>query len=252
MRLRKVMSDFSDKVLKKIEQEQVTPLPKSYFRLKKLLIWSAIAIITAASAIGLSMLVVKFDGMALEGLKYGGIDASAILALLATPALWTLIFAIFLMGATAFLQKSPRGYRYRASTWGAFAIAATLIGGSLFYRSGAATATDLLLQKHSSGYRFLCERGLYFWQQPDKGMILATLTGEPVMEIYMDAIDASGKRWHVDLSDTVWRGRLSARDGVRVRILGVRTGEDRIKAKEIRPWPGTGPNRYRRMHHFSP
>ena len=50
--------------------------------------------------------------------------------------------------------------------------------------------------------------------------------------------DLKGNIWNIQITDAIWRGRMSPSKNLIIKIIGQATGDNQFVAKEIRPWKG--------------
>jgi len=157
--------------------------------------------------------------------------------LLVIPFFWL----IFLLGFTGFayyyFRRTEQGYRYAAVWIILSSIVLSIIGGGILYSTGLPERLERVFQENVPFYRKLQERKQKVWMSPGQGLLAGTIT-KVVSEQKVEIKDLQGNNWVIDISDTIWRGRLRPAEDLKIKILGEMKGQNRFVANEIRPWKG--------------
>lgn len=101
--------ELSNKIINRIDKEDLRPLPRWRFVLLRIIFWllAILSVVVGSLAIG-AMLFLLFDFRA-HGLS---LPADVMEALLFTPYLWFVIFALFLFIAQISIKHTEKGYQY--------------------------------------------------------------------------------------------------------------------------------------------
>jgi len=235
------MMDTSQKILQKIKDNDVRPDPKWHFLFKRSVIWVVffLSILLGSMASALAIFQLRYA----EWDLYQHFRHSlAEFVLLVLPIFWL----VFLLGFTGFayyyFRRTEQGYRYRALWVVSGSIILSLIGGGFLYSTGLPEKLEPVFFDNMPFYQQWQARKQRVWMSPDKGLLAGRIT-TVISDRKIQIEDLEGATWEIDITDTLWRGRLKPAESLKIKIIGQKTGAGRFAAAEIRPWRG----RRRRM-----
>lgn len=239
------MTDISKNVIKKIKDKKLNPLPKKYFFLKRALTWMIVGGFILLGIIACSVIIFQIkhaDWDLYHLLNYTFLDY----ILLILPYFWFIFLLIFLVVVCFYFKRTERGYRIHATIIILTSILLTIIGGFLLYNTGFSEWLEFEFQEKIPVYRILNPGRHRMWMSPRKGL----LAGEIVRLISQHEItikDLHGNKWEIDISKTYWRGKLRPEIGLKIKLKGKITNDNKFKASEIRPLFGRGYGRKNRI-----
>jgi len=234
--------DIGKQVLEKIEKEQVRPYSKWRFVLRRSIMWGLfiLSLILGSLASGVVIFQLTHADWDLYRTLHMGY---ATFLLLILPYFWL----VFLFGFTGFayfyFRKTERGYRYPTVLLVSGSILLSLLGGAFAYKVDLAARLEKVFRDNIAFYRMIQERKARIWVAPEKGL----LAGE-IVEVLDDGKirlkDFKDRIWRIDVGHALWRGRLKASKGLKIKVIGRMEGKDDFVAREIRPWQGRGWRRF--------
>jgi hypothetical protein len=237
------MTELSKKILEKIEQENIRPYPKQYFWFKRSVIWGLFVLSVLLGALSSGLIIYHLGHTEWDLYPHFNQSFWQFL-LMAIPYLWLAFLVAFSFLMYHYFRQTEHGYRYRASLVISASVLFSLIGGFVLNEIQAPQRLDTYLEKTVPFYKGLHKRRMEMWLSPQKGLLAGS-----VEKIKSDGQirlkDFKGKIWKVDISQAVWRGRTSEREGAQIKIIGKMLNDSSFQALEIRPWIGRGKGRGR-------
>jgi hypothetical protein len=242
------MTDVSKNVIKKIKKDKIEPHSKKRFFLKKSVTWILF---------GLSILLgIVACSVAIFQIKHAEWDLYHLLnytllryILLILPYFWLFFLFVFMAVAYSYFRRTERGYRIKPVIVVLSSILISVIGGFLLYQTGFSERLESVFQENVPVYRWVNYGRRRVWMSPRQGL----LAGEIIKIISPQQIgfkDLQGKNWLVDISNTIWRGRLRPDIGLKIKLIGKMSGRHQFVASEIRPLFGRGYGRRRGMRNY--
>jgi len=240
------MTDISKNILQKIKEDEIRPYSKRRFLFKRSMVWTVFILSIMLGSV--SSAIALFQLRYAEWDLYQHLSHSVLeFALLVIPFFWL----IFLLGFTGFayyyFRRTEQGYRYPTLWVISGSIVVSIIGGGLLYATGLPERVETAFGENVPFYRELQERRKRVWMLPGQGLLAGRIT-KLISADKIQIEDLHGHIWVIDISDTIWRGRLRPAQNLRIKIIGQMKGESQFVADEIRPWHGRG--KRHRMRYF--
>jgi hypothetical protein len=230
------MMDTGQKILQKIKTDNVRPYPKWHFLFKRSVIWAvfSLSILLGSIASAVAMFQLRYA----EWDLYQHFSHSLIeFALLVVPILWL----AFLLGFTGFayyyFRRTEQGYRYRTLWIIAGSIVLSIIGGVLLSTAGLPEKLEPIFLDNIPFYQKWQARKQRVWMSPSEGLLAGKIT-TVISDRKIHIEDLEGNPWEIDITDTVWRGRLKPAKDLKIKMLGQKKEAGLFIADEIRPWRG--------------
>jgi hypothetical protein len=140
------MSDeLSDKIIERIDVEQIETIPRWRFIFWRGLFWlfAALSVIFGGLAVGAILFLLANDYLrGLLVISYGMTEF-----LLMIPYLWLVVFGLFILITHASIKHTKRGYQYRLYVVVLVSLVLSFILGSVFYFVGIGEITHEYLNK---------------------------------------------------------------------------------------------------------
>ena len=232
----------SEKLLQKIREREVQPLPRWRFTLRNSLLLAAFLVAVVLGALAFSVIlfaIQQTDFNVVSHLSHSRLEL--FLGLL--PVFWIVLLVVFLGIAIYSVQYSSKGYKLTLAKWVGYSAALSILLGSLFFITGGARRLEHAFAVNLSLYESINEKKISLWSMPEQGY----LSGE------IQALDAGafqikdfeGKLWTIHHEDAFIPPVVLLERGEIVKLMGEMTGKNEFVAKEIRPWGGFGSGRGR-------
>lgn len=226
------MNDLSEKILHKIEEEDLKPKSRYSFLLKDSFWWG--------SVIGASILGMFATAIVLHIVQnqdwdiYEGVTNKLQFFVLTVPYIWIIVFVGVLAIGYKNLQHTRSGYRYQPLWIVGIAFLCSTFGGVVIYRAGIGEKLDTLFAENIYWYdSFLSPEGM-FWQKPRQGRLAGVIKEKNLPVIIV--VDMRQKEWSVLIDDSAIRPRVRMEVGDKIKIIGEKRGEQEFYAKFVLPW----------------
>jgi hypothetical protein len=224
---------FSEDILRTINEKHISPKPKWAFLIKDWAVWTAgvVSILIGGIAVALMITLARTDDWNI--LKQTS-DSGFGLALMLFPYFWMAIFIGFIVIARLNLKHTKRGYRLTLPMFAGISIGLSIILGICFYDAGISQMIDSSLTSRPGSYLKLIHPRAEVWNRPMQGML-----GGIVVEIPNNQTiiinDFSNQSWIVHINNqSINAERIPIH--ARIRCLGKQTARNEFNADQILPW----------------
>ena len=230
------MNDISKNILKKIKEEKIQPYSKKHFFLKKSFVWTLFGLSILLGIVSSSVTLFQLkhtDWDLYDRLNYSLLEFLAI----TIPYFWLIFLMIFIGTAYAYFRRTEKGYRYHTVLIIAASVIVSIVGGIGVYQTGFSEKLEAVFQENIPVYRIINRGRHRMWMSPEQGFLAGEINKIiSVQEI--ELIDLHGNNWVIDISNTLWRGRLRPEVGLEIKLIGKIKVKDQFIATEIRPLQG--------------
>jgi hypothetical protein len=227
--------DNSTKLIDKIKEEQVKPIPKWRFTFKDTFIWLAFIFCMLFGALAFS--VILFAIQQSDFNLTGHMSHSWFELLLGlVPLVWIISLVLFMVIAIVSIRNSKKGYKFTRPAMLGFVTALSILVGTLFFITGGAQWLEHVFATSVSRYKSVEERKTQVWSRPEEGFLSGNIisAGDSTFELQ----DFSGKTWDVDFSSADIVPSVSIAEGEKIKMTGRAGSGNSFKAEIIRPWGG--------------
>lgn len=226
----------SKKILDRIRQEDIQPVPKAYVRVRGGLIWAVFfaSVLWGSAAFSVILFAIQqTDFSVLTHLSHSKVEF--ILGLL--PVFWLLTLAIMLAVGMYSAYYSKRGYKVDMTSWAVLSVMLSILLGTLFFISGGARALDRAFASRLEVYESIQEKKLKIWMKPEDGLLagsIESVQGDSLLQL----TDFNGKTWNIAFTGAFIAPVLALEPGEKLKMQGKLIGPDHFRAEDIRPWGG--------------
>lgn len=227
------MSNISNKILGKIQEEDIQPEPKYKFLLRSYIFWGATGLSLIIGALAVSVILFVILNQDWSNYKYTGFSLTKFL-LLTMPYFWLIASGLFLLLAYYNFKHTKFGYRYRFSVIILIYFTISIVLGGVSYAAGAGDKIEEVFVEKMPLYEKIIERRHMMWQKPEQGILIGKIEKANRNEVIL--LDPKGNKWQVDVADVRLPARVKLQDNLKVRIIGEKLEDFKFKAKDIRPW----------------
>ncbi len=193
----------AQKLLEKIEAENITPISAWYFILKNIGFWIIGLLFVAFGGVSIAIMmdiVFETETDVLQSITHSQIE----FYLSYIPFFWIFFLIIFLAFAYFGVSNTKKGYRYSPFAWLGGSIILSIILGSTIFFSGYAEKIEHTVAQHISFYYGTEEMKKQHWTHAQDGF----LAGE-IIEVTSDSTlllqDWNGKQWTIFYSEDALR-----------------------------------------------
>jgi len=231
------MNNLTEKIVKKIEEEKITPKPKWRFLLKDYILWLVFGFNLLLGSVFFAVSLLYWSSADWDIYKYLDVSVLQVLkTMMPYVRLGALTFFIFL--AYYNYRHTKHGYKSRTGLIiGMSLVIALMIGGTLFIL-GASHKLESVLAGRIPYYEGVEEHRIGVWSHPERGLLAGVVEKiQPDGRVVLK--DFYGKKWLVQVDQAFWRGPVKHPSiDQKIKIIGKRISVDEFQAKEIRPWVG--------------
>jgi hypothetical protein len=227
--------DNSEKLINKIREGNVRPLPRWRFIIKEALSWLIFSIAAAFGAVAFSVILFamqQVDFNLLRHISHSGIEL--VLALM--PVFWIVSLVIFLVAAIISIRNSRKGYKFTSPALLGICTALSILLGTLFFITGGGKWLENAFDTNISFYESINDRKVKLWSVPDEGFLSGTIV--KVVGDSMILEDFSGKKWSIDIKNIDVVPSVKLESGEQIKIIGKMISGITFQAEKIRPWGG--------------
>jgi hypothetical protein len=225
----------SDKLLEKIQDRQVRPIPRWHYQLKDVTTWAAFVICVLFGALAFSVVLFAIQQADFNMVSHMSHSAGELLLVL-VPVFWIVSLVIFLVFAIFSLQKSRKGYKFTSLSMLGFSTALSMLLGTVFFISGGALWLEHSFATHVGNYESVNERKMRVWSAPQNGSLSGTILS--ASDDTFELEDFNGKTWIIEYKEADIVPAVGISDGELIKMTGEMTSDHTFKADKIRPWGG--------------
>lgn len=227
--------DNSTRLIEKIKEQQMKPLPRWRFTIKYTLIWLSFILCVLFGALAFSVILYAIQQLDFDIARHMS-HSTIELVLSLVPYLWIIALIIFLVMAIFSIKNSRKGYRFTSPSLVGFATGLSILVGTLFFISGGAGWLENAFANEVSIYEGIEERKEQIWSLPEEGYLSGTIIS--ASDNIIDLKDLKGKYWKVSYEGADIVPAVHLTDGEKIKLMGKMTSENTFKANMIRPWGG--------------
>lgn len=235
----------SDKLIDKINQKNIKPIPKWVFKAKYILLWIFYICFISFGAISISLIlfsVQQSDFNLLSHIGHGQIEM--ILTLI--PYIWLILLLLLICGSVYAIYNSKKGYKFQITKLIAYNIGLSIVLGILFFLSGGGDILEKTFTSKMGIWESIEDKKSKIWNNPDEGTLSGKIITYDSLKWSISGLDQ--KKWEVDIRSAFIANSVLIEKGEKVKMIGEITNNKTFKAKEIYPWGGRG--HMMRMHKF--
>lgn len=164
------MNDLSNKILERINEEQVAPRPRWQFAWKNRIYWGlwAISLALASAASSAILFSLANSGWEFSELTHDG-TASFLLSVL--PTAWIVVMGVVLFLAYENYRQTKHGYRIPFMVAVGLSLLGALAGGVVLYLAGIGQLVDEDFGGRFPAYKTVMARQQSSWVHPERGLL---------------------------------------------------------------------------------
>jgi len=225
----------SKSIVEKIKESNIKQKPKWYFQLIRLLRWVIYIGCIVMGSLAFSVILYSIqqtDFNAFTHIKHSRLEF--FLGLL--PFFWIVVMIVFLFLSIFVYRKSAWGYKYKLISLLSFSAFTSVILGLIFYILGGADTLEKAFAEKISYYETVREQKINAWMQPENGFL-----GGEIISLNPETLwlkDFGESTWEIDFQGAFVAEKAQLQVGAKVKLIGMKTGDKKFRAEEIRPWVG--------------
>lgn len=208
--------ELSQKILERINEDHIVPLPKWRFLVLRSIFWVLAILSIIFGSIGVSTILYLLFTYHLHGVLIISHDVREFL--LMTPILWMVFLSLFVIVANESIKRTKGGYRHRlSSVVGVVMLASVVLGAGLnFLGLGKFTHEHL---RQVSLYKVAIYDADDAWSRHSMGRLAGTVNSISGTSSF-SVIDFDGEVWEVKIASTTEKVFLPLVNS-KVRMFGI-------------------------------
>ncbi len=230
------MTQLTDSVLEKIKKENIRPISKNKFKLKRFFLWFVIAAFFLLGA--LTAAVVMFSLVNQDWDIHEKIAANhLVFILMVLPYFWLIVLIIFLIIAYANYRKTRHSYRYRFTSVLLGVVLLVALIGFLVYQLDLGRRVEEIISDYLPYYRQI-NNNYQVWNKPESGLLAGSVTA--VDQKILTIKDWNNQEWVIKLANGLEINSQVVKVGSKIKILGqlLSKSDHEFLADDIRLWCG--------------
>ncbi|MFA4930379.1 MAG: hypothetical protein WC570_00730 [Patescibacteria group bacterium] len=224
---------ISDKVIDKIKQENVKPIPRWHFWLQHGFLWVLLVILLLLGAISLGITFFELTDVEWGLRPMLGIGLGHWLFSF-FPYFWSAILIVVAVLAYYNFLNTPKGYRYPKYQVILFGLILIILTAGAFHYAGLAKKARNFLHDRAPIFQNFMPNKDQLYYLPDQGLLAGKIIDINDESLTLKTIDPHD--WKVDIGEAKIPPGKKLENGQKIKILGKKTGEFEFKAEEFRPW----------------
>jgi len=227
--------DNSDKLIGKIKEKDLKPLPRWQFLMKDSIMWTLFIFSTLFGALAFSIILYAIQQVDFN--LFGHMTHSGYELLLSlVPLIWIIFLIVSIFLIIISIKNSRKGYKFSPLTILGLGTALSILLGTLFFITGGGKWLEHAFAQKITQYDSIEDRKIEVWSVPEDG----TLSGKilSVTDESFELEDFKGKLWIVDFSEADLVPAVELIDGEKIKMTGIMLSDNKFKADKIRPWGG--------------
>ena len=223
----------SEKLLSKMKDQNLRPLPRWRFVLREAMIWSLLVLSVLIGALAFSIILFSIQQLEFDLVRHmSHSPLEFFLGLL--PFLWIGFLVVFVIIGVVSLRRSRKGYKYSPSRLVFINLIISILLGTLLFIGGGAGWLEDIFASQVEVYESVNEKKVKLWSMPDEGYLSGTIT--QIGERSFELTDFQGKNWKVNYEKAFIPPGVLFEERSRIKIIGEKTSVNTFHAQEIRPW----------------
>jgi hypothetical protein len=234
----------SDKLVKRIMEEQPEPVQKWRYVFKNKSVWIAFSLAVVLGALSFSVIlfaIQQTDFDIISHMSHSPLEL--LLGLL--PFLWIIFLIISILVAMYTLRFSRKGYKFTFTRLVGYSAALSILVGTIFFISGGARKLEQAFAIHVSIYQSIQEKKILLWSMPEEGYLAGEIENVEMNSLLIK--DFEGKSWIVYYKDAFIPPVVLLERNEIVKLIGHMDNDREFTASEVRPWGGRRYGRNNRM-----
>lgn len=210
---------LSDKILSKIAEENITPIPRWHFMLKEDTLWVAWFLSLLVGSLGVAGALYTFKN---AGWEYYSVTHNNVLSFVvdAMPFFWILSLVIFVLIGYVNIRYTKKGYRYPFVVILGSSVLASVAIGSLLFVAGAGNIIDRLISPRIPFHKTVEQSQQEKWLRPQIGLVAGDVLSVSTSsrEFYLKSFDA--QVWKISTDELTEKDWVVLQNVGTVRVAG--------------------------------
>ena len=228
------MSKLCERVLERIKNEQMEPIPRWRFVLSQVLVAVCIAGLILFGALVVGQIMEFLDQ--LEVGRLWSLSGGVKIVFSSIPYILIVIIILIIALLMAEFFRTRHGYKYKLCPAIAMFLFLMLVLGMGLYAGGISAEIEQYFIRKSKIYSKIIITPEQVWSQPEKGLLSGVVLSDDEKRRSLSIADWKGNKWKVDYGKAVIGYGEVKKEGEPVRLLGKKGEKNNFQAEEILPW----------------
>lgn len=227
--------DFSNRLLERIEEERIKPLPRWVVFARRAIAWTTLVLAVLCAGLLGSLLLLAVLQVDIQFLRRSSLGPMLRLVLDYVPLVWILLFLALCALEVFLLRHETRAYRYSGAALAGLVLIGVSLIGLGFYAAKLPERIEHSLQ------RGLPPR-VHPWAmrrpppRPEHGILFGEVTSVSSTTLYLRG--PRGESWQVNLSEQAAQKLDLLQPGQLILIEGRIINRGIFEGREVRPFRG--------------
>lgn len=231
------MNKIAEKIIGKIKNEHIKPLPKWRFILKQALVWFAFIFSVSLGSMAFAVIIYAFFETDFDIFSYQPVsDFTLLLKML--PLFWLILLVLFVFFAIYGLKHTKKGYRYSLLKVLALSIGLSIFLGTGFYLTEGADELEMVFSERMPFYRGIHENRMERWEMVEDGFLGGVILEDDGDFLMLE--DLKNDQWQVFIFDADIHPEVEIIVGEKIRVIGEPEEGNIFNAKVVLPWERKG------------
>lgn len=225
--------DLGQKIIEKLQKQNIKPKNKSYFQVLRLFKWSLIVFSLVISSLVLTLLIYFFTIRYWQDSFQPGIGIFRLL-LIAPPYFWMIVLFGLILLADWIFRKTSRGYRYKIISIFIIFFLATILFGIIGHAFGLGGRIEEKILSDKPVMRWINPRQRV-WSSHQSGLLAGQIINCQKKEKTFNLKDLKDQQWTIDYDQAIVSRQVEIIPGKTIRIIGKPLEHNYFQAKRILP-----------------
>lgn len=227
-------NDICQNVLEKIKKENICPVPRWKFLLKRSVFWSLFVFSLVIGSLAMAVIIFALRTNDWEFYEY--IDNNFIKFLLySLPYFWILVMGLFIVLAYYNFRCTAKGYKHNFYGIIGISLLSSVLLGYGIDKIGAGDDIEDVLIYNVAPYRNIVMQKECAWSDPRQGR----LSGRVIAvrgPVSFSIVDYSEQQWDVVGTGTLLASQMQLEVEEKIKLIGKMLNEKTFEANMARPW----------------
>ncbi len=237
----------ADKLMKKINEDNLKPVLKNSFQSMSWLTFLLLFLSTVLGSVAFSIIlfaIQQVDFQPLEHIAHSTIE----FALAIIPSVWILTLIIALLMSIFSIRYSKKGYKFTLAGKILYSALFSILLGTFIFLYGGAESFERIFALKVERYESVLEKKKSLWSLPEQGFIGGKILSVETDILMLESFDK--KTWIVNYKNAFISRIVLLERGEQIKIVGKLTADGHFEAEEIKPWGGPSGRPKGRMNQF--
>lgn len=229
----------SNKILSRIKDENIKPIPRWRHTSRNVLLWIAFLLSVLLGAVAFSIILFSIQQIEFNLIAHMTHSRFEMwLSLL--PFLWIISLIVFLFVSIFGLKKTKKGYKFSITRIVIGSAVLSILFGAGFFIGGGAKWLENRFAMNLEFYEGINEKKVKMWTLPEEGYLSGVIVSIGDSTLQMQ--DFESNIWTIDITEAKIFTIVKLEKDEKIKLIGQKVSALYFMAEEVRPWGGYGQN----------